>query len=184
MYKRDEITIIDNFLSSEKFKKLSNEFFDENRRWRIVPSIHVYDAGKEHCMNPKYDVQGVDLLFHYLEPEISEEKLYPLAPIFSKLKVSKKQITKVKANCNFCRSENYVSGFHVDVEKRYLENGMTAIFYLNTNDGKTLFETGEEIESIENRIVIFPNQMRHAPMWQTDCARRVILNINWDLTES
>ena len=37
----------------------------------------------------------------------------------------------------------------------HVENWKTALFYLNTNDGYTKFESGEIVETVANRLVIF-----------------------------
>ena len=60
-----------------------------------------------------------------------------------------------------------------------LENQKTGIFYMNTNNGKTIFEDGEEIDSVENRMVIFPASKRHAGTTHTDTICRCLINFNW-----
>ena len=54
----------------------------------------------------------------------------------------------------------------------------TAIFYLNTCNGKTVVN-GTEVESIANRVVIFPANTPHYVISQTDTDRRIVLNINY-----
>ena len=56
---------------------------------------------------------------------------------------------------------------------------LTAIFYINTNNGYTYFEDGQKIESIENRMVMFPSNIPHAGATCTDEDRRVVLNLNY-----
>ena len=55
----------------------------------------------------------------------------------------------------------------------------TAIFYLNTNNGKTLFKNNKQIDSIENRVVIFPSNLEHTGTTHTDKDFRIVLNINY-----
>ena len=55
----------------------------------------------------------------------------------------------------------------------------TAILYINTNNGITIFETGEEIKSEENKIVMFPSNLKHTGTTHTDEKVRVVLNINY-----
>ena len=32
---------------------------------------------------------------------------------------------------------------------------------MNTNNGKTLFENGKEVDSVANRLVVFGNTLKH-----------------------
>ena len=42
-----------------------------------------------------------------------------------------------------------------------IENSLTSILYINTNDGYTKFEDGTIVESVENRLVTFDSRMKH-----------------------
>ena len=65
-------------------------------------------------------------------------------------------------------------------EERVIDsNPKTAIFYINTNNGYTLFEDGTKVESVENRICIFPYYMKHTGTTCTDKNQRVVININY-----
>ena len=65
-------------------------------------------------------------------------------------------------------------------EKRMLESTpMTAILYINTNDGYTVFEDGTKIDSVANRICIFPYYLKHSGTTCTNANRRIALNINY-----
>ena len=54
-----------------------------------------------------------------------------------------------------------------------------ALLFLNTNDGYTKFEDGTKVESIANRMVIFPTNIKHTGTTCTDQQSRIVLNINW-----
>ena len=54
----------------------------------------------------------------------------------------------------------------------------TAIFYLNTNNGYTLFEDGTKVDSIANRMVVFNSNTLHAGCTPTDTLRRCVINFN------
>jgi len=56
----------------------------------------------------------------------------------------------------------------------------TGIFYLNTNNGETIFENGERVKSVENTFVTFPSNLRHTGTTNTcNAAYRVVLNFNY-----
>ena len=51
---------------------------------------------------------------------------------------------------------------------------------MNTNNGWTEFENGDRVDSVENRLVIFDSQMKHAGNTSTDQKIRVLINFNYD----
>ena len=55
----------------------------------------------------------------------------------------------------------------------------TAIFYVNSNNGYTEFENGAIVESEENRMVVFPAEMKHRGTSCTDKKIRVVINFNY-----
>ena len=55
----------------------------------------------------------------------------------------------------------------------------TGIYYVNTNDGYTVFEDGTKIDSVANRICIFPYYLKHSGTTCTNANRRIALNINY-----
>jgi len=69
---------------------------------------------------------------------------------------------------------------HIDYEKdgKCLPN-ISAIYYVNTNNGYTEFKNGEIVNSVQNRLVSFPTHMSHRAMGQTDKDRRIVLNFNY-----
>ena len=56
---------------------------------------------------------------------------------------------------------------------------MTAVFYVNTNNGYTIFESGEKVSSVENRMVIFDSNILHTGTTCTDERVRCVLNFNY-----
>ena len=50
---------------------------------------------------------------------------------------------------------------------------------MNTNNGKTIFKHGEEVNSVANRMVIFNSNLEHAATSHTDEKTRVVVNFNY-----
>ena len=69
-----------------------------------------------------------------------------------------------------------IGGYHID---QSFNNAKTAIYYVNSNNGWTEFETGEVVNSVANRIVIFDSNIKHVGYSCTDEKTRVVLNINY-----
>ena len=56
---------------------------------------------------------------------------------------------------------------------------LTSIFYMNTNNGCTVFEDGTEIKSVANRVVTFPRSTKHAGTTCSDENVRILINFNY-----
>ena len=66
-----------------------------------------------------------------------------------------------------------------DFEEEVASHWTTAIFYINTNNGYTEFENGEKIESVANRLIMFPSNIKHRGVTQTDEQTRIMINFNF-----
>ena len=86
-------------------------------------------------------------------------------------------IARIKAICVLRTPEliEFTWGFHTD----FNNNEITAIYYINDNDGYTLFEDGTKVESVANRFVRFPCTTRHTGTTCTDTDRRLLINFNY-----
>ena len=70
------------------------------------------------------------------------------------------------------------SPYHQDQSKN--PNHKIAIYYINTNNGYTIFEHNKQkVESIANRLVMFHGSLVHAGCSTTNQKRRVVLNLNY-----
>ena len=89
-------------------------------------------------------------------------------------------ICRIKFN-SIPKAEKIIThGFHQDIyfDESLTEDGVkSAILYMNSNDGFTVFENGTKVKSIANRLVKFPSTLKHSGTTCTDCQRRVALNI-------
>ena len=75
------------------------------------------------------------------------------------------------------RQENpSISDFHTDYDG---EKITTAIFYLNTNNGVTEIKGGDRIDSVRNRLIMFPANTTHRAIGQTDVNQRIVINFNF-----
>ena len=60
-----------------------------------------------------------------------------------------------------------------------LKQWTTSIFYMNTNNGYTIFENGTKVESVANRMITFPANIKHTGTSCTDEKTRVVINFNY-----
>lgn len=108
----------------------------------------------------------------------SSDHIAVLDPLLKILNPS--AILRIKANLSPRSEQRIVQGFHTDITQF---KGKTAIFYVNTNDGKTIFDDGTEIESVENRLLIFDSTLTHSGTTCTNTKVRCVINFNyyeWD----
>jgi|TARA_B100000902_G_scaffold335115_1_gene334646 hypothetical protein len=158
------VRIEDDFLSQEDLDKLDSIissyhfpwFFQKNQTWDDDPFFcHVM-----YCL------------------DMAESQFYPqVSEIFKK---HLNWTSMYRLNVNLVPKIGSTSNFHTDVNEEHNEEVMTtAIFYLNTNNGYTEFESGERVESISNRLLEFPSSCRHRATGQTDTDKRIVLNFNY-----
>lgn len=164
------IEVIDNFLSDFEFKIIQNKFLDDPKLyWQFNP---IRDGKyQQFSHEEKKPFQFVHGLYRDFCP--TSDYFHHIKPIIKKLKI--RALLRAKVNLT-TRTENIIQGdFHQD----YSYDHRVAIFYLNTNNGYTLFEDGTKIESVANRMVLFDGHLRHLGTNCTDKQRRVVLNINY-----
>lgn len=175
--------IIDNFLDKEDFIRLIFELDDPHMPWlqsTILSSRAIADHFHKHkklILEDKYNIQFCHILGE------NEEFLQPL---FKKLGVV--NLHRCKANLTVANDNHIGHGFHIDIARSIQNtkesfNCSTAILYINDNNGYTEFDTGEKIESVQNRVVIFKNGLLHQGVSCTDVSKRIVLNINYETLE-
>ena len=64
---------------------------------------------------------------------------------------------------------------HTDVDAKC----KTAIYYVNSNNGVTLFKKQQSVASLANRISIFSSDEIHTGISHTDEQIRMVINLNY-----
>jgi len=96
-------------------------------------------------------------------------------PIADKLEINFNDVLRCKVNLSMVSKEPYKSGFHIDNDGPH----QVAIYYVNTNNGYTELITGEQIQCVKNRLLIFDGMIEHRAVKQTNTKTRVNININY-----
>lgn len=165
--------IRDNFLGREDFKALQEELMGPYFPWYYNP----YIAFENDESDESYQLVHV----FYTNFEVTSDFYYLLDPIWEA--INPKQILRAKINLGPRKSETkqYEGGWHTDFTDvpEEVTNLTTAVFYINTNNGHTLFEGGTKVESVENRFASFPTLTPHTSVSQTDSKVRIVLNLNY-----
>jgi len=156
-----------NFLNKVDFKNLEQLIMDYNFPWFFSK---VSTVGKGNY----YRQFEHTFILEKGIPNTTEYALNILKPLFNKLNC--REINRVKANLLWRDCKITEHSMHVDQE---VENGKTAVLYINTCNGYTKFKNGEKIKSERNKCVEFDSKLKHTGSSCTNKDRRVTLNINY-----
>lgn len=159
-----EYKITDNFLSKEDFRNMQTRIVHSNQfPWYYSSEITNMDDGKNfQFVHPFYDFwnwKGNDV--------------WVIQPLLDK--IDPKAWIRIKANLTTQSSDVHEQGWHVD----YDFPCTTAVFYMNDNNGCTVFEDGTRVESKANRLVEFDSKYAHTGTSHTDTRTRVVINMNY-----
>lgn len=170
------IEIFDNYLPEHEYERIRAYFEGDNDggaihnscAWTYYPGITLKNDGH---------FQFVQLVFS--QHTVLSPAYDLLAPIIDKERMC--AIARIKANCTTHTAEvvEFTNGFHTD----FNSDIMTGIYYINTNDGYTLFEDGSKCDSVANRFCRFPARTKHTATTCTDANRRLVVNFNYATTD-
>jgi hypothetical protein len=165
-----DYSVIDNFLPSDEFEKLSKLMPGTyDFPWFYNPFIATRDPNE-------FGFQFTHLFYSNEYGGITSEYFNNMLALINKMEA--KQIHKIKANLSGRTPTHEEGGWHVDnaVDRPC----RTAILYLNTNNGYTKFEDGTIVESVANRYVEFDSTIPHTSVSHTDQKIRCLINFNFD----
>jgi len=172
-----EIKIIDDFLPLKNFKYIKklllspafnwfyNDYAVEEKDNSYIQFVHTFYDSHYNDWHGKYNVIQSDF-FKYMFPIL--DRFDPPVRILTRIKANLTLPTKEK-------NQNYF--FHKDSLNK---EGMAAVYYVNTNNGATVFCNGQQVKSKENRLVLFPITLDHGVKRHTSGSKvRIVINFNW-----
>lgn len=138
--------VVDNFLEKDVFLNLKENILNnQNFSWNFVNTVSTIDSND--------GIFFVNLLYFY--EGLVDKDLSVVKPIMDKLNIEDLWRIKVNLYPKDCINKRYDN--HIDFD--YSHTG--CIFYLNTNNGKTILNDKIEIDSIENRALFFDPSQPH-----------------------
>ena len=163
--------IEDNFLDQKVFDELQTFMMGVAIDWHYQKAID-YPNEKDKFMFTH--------MFYFRAP--SSQFIGNLKPIIDILEPM--SIWRIKANLLTKTSKIIENEFHIDIgdlknSSEQLKQWTTSIFYINTNNGYTKFEDGSIVESVANRMITFPSNMKHTGTSCTDEKTRIVINFNY-----
>lgn len=157
--------VIDDFISSYDYDQLKDYLLGTEIRWKFNDHKVQPDDGQLQFTHMFFETRRFGTF--------NEKSLVLIDPIFARLNPD--IVLKVKANLEPKTEKPVQHLFHRDTK----HHNKTAVYYVNTNNGGTIFKNGDKVDSKANRIVIFDAQELHAGVTCTDEQVRVVLNLNY-----
>ena len=163
------IEVIDDFLPEEEFKSIQSLMMGCNGDPPRSEFPWYYIQGTAHLYDGLYHMTHM-----FFQPDVGANSEH--IDIWNNFmsKIGAKECKRIKANLTFKTPTIEPGPFHSDYSDM-----KTAIFYINTNNGYTEFADGTRIESIANRLVTFPGNLRHTGTTCTDQPFRMVINFNY-----
>lgn len=158
--------VIDNFLPEDSFLKIKNLMTDAKFEWHLSPWVS----------NLEEDLK-VTSSYYFTHLFFCGFHVDPYWTVFGDFlnKIDCKALIRIKANMYPSTTNIEYQSDHYDYE--FPHRG--AILYMNTNDGFTIIEDGVEIESVENRVLLFDPSKPHNSTTCTNDKCRVNINFNF-----
>lgn len=160
--------IFDNLLSEEDFTKIQEIFLGDNFPWFY----------QDHILQAEKDADRFQFTHNLYRDGEQSPYLELVGPVLHAIKAT--NVYRVKANIKGRTPEAEVGGWHTDFPPEELVC-MTGVFYLNDNNGYTVFEDGSKVESKANRFVAFRSDQKHSGVSHTDVKVRCLINFNYDV---
>lgn len=159
--------VFDNLLSEEDFFKIQEVLLGNNFPWFYQSFIlHAeQDADRFQFSHPFYRDN---------EPSPYVEIVNPILEA-----IKAETVYRIRATMKGRTAEPEYSGWHTDFPPEELVC-TTGVFYVNDNNGATIFEDGSQVESKANRFVAFRSDQKHSGLSNTDAKVRCLINFNYD----
>lgn len=163
-----DIEVIDNVFPEDYFKSIQEMFLSNTFPWFCEPaSVHEDDCFPQFVHAIYREFQPCSESWQYVKGMLNPLGVHGLY--------------RIKANATPVYSEVVEKAMHIDMKES--DGSVTphrvALIYINDNDGYTIFEDGTKVESVANRMVLFPGHIKHAGTNCTNAPIRVVVNIDY-----
>ena len=155
--------IIDDFLPEEEFNSIQSLLMGFEFTW-------FYQSGAVKPDDGQYQMCHM-----FFQPDVGPNCEHIDMWNNFMIKIGAKQCKRIKANLTFKTPTPEPTNYHIDYP-----DIKTAIFYINTNNGYTEFQSGVRVSSVANRVCIFDSNLKHRGVTPTEGEhQRVVVNFNY-----
>ena len=170
---QDYYKVTDNFLDTGTFNTLSNEL--------LMPTFPWYPSSIDAEDHESNRLRNMQFVHYFYENNMAMDGCNILFPLVKK--IDPLAVLRIKGNITLQHDTQLKHNLHVDITNTTNPTVMVSIFYLNTNNGWTEFEDGTKIHSVANRLVTFPNYIKHTSVSCSDQTYRMVLNLNYIISD-
>lgn len=168
--------INDNVFPEKVFKHMSDYFIGDftDAEYRLCNTIVQTGSQENGASLDTYQFVHSVISDGLVKSSKSLDVLGPLLAYIRPL-----MIQRIKVNITPRTRGSIETGMHSDIAPQLYPKDCvikSCIFYLNSTDGYTSFETGERVESVENRLLIFDSAKRHSGNTCTNKNYRAVVN--------
>ena len=170
----------DNFLGQKEFDELQTFMMGDDFAWFFKYGYYAdpLNDDKEEAE----DFSANSFIHTFYEDGVPRSSHMDQLQCFVKL-LKPVAFWRIRGNL-LTRSPNIIEHpLHTDMTflaEEQLKQWTTSIFYVNTNNGYTVFEDADlKVESVANRMLTFPAYMKHTGTTCTDQQIRIIINFNY-----
>tara|TARA_B100001175_G_scaffold76645_1_gene64031 strand:- start:684 stop:1175 length:492 start_codon:yes stop_codon:yes gene_type:complete len=160
--------VIDNFLPDDYYEHLYNLITDTKFSWMYQNQVASTGEDPRANLDHYYFVHSL-----FYEYQIESPLYDNFVHLFKLLNVQFLFRARVLLYVN--QGKQIIHDRHVD----HGESCKTALVYMNSNDGFTEFETGERVDSIKNRLLLFDGSVSHSSSTPTDTKDRMLLSVTY-----
>jgi hypothetical protein len=159
------IKVFKNVLKKEEADYLEDRFTSNTFPWFITRGIVNEKIDKDYQFNHIF----------YTDFRINSDSFNLLEPILNVLKPT--SLIRIKAN--LVPKDNKITKHKMHTDVPAPTSSKTAVYYVNTNNGFTLFKKNKKITSEKNKLVMFNSDTEHASTTCTNKDYRIVLNFNY-----
>lgn len=162
------IIISDNHLPRTEWRSIHDMMLGNEFPWYFHEQKVTEGPGVE-------DLRNYQLGHAFLVDNVLRSSYMPLLSTLI-ASLGRVSLLRIKANLTPMTETLHTYPMHTDYD---YENVRTAVYYVNDNDGATVFDSGERIANLANRLVTFPAPIVHAGTSCTDTKVRCVINLNF-----
>jgi hypothetical protein len=168
---RQMVKVIDNAINESDFAFIQHHFLNSESEVPYFISNEVIEDQEEDQLDSFQFVHPI-VAHGYVQQPTSVQILQPILSV-----IDPWVMLRLKINITHRTSDVVENGWHTD--SLYVPPDVkikSSLFYLNDNDGYTKFETGEKVESVSNRLVLFDAMEKHTGTTCSNAKYRAVVN--------
>ena len=146
-----------------------------------MPSVPWYPSRIDAEESEGNKLRNMQFVHYFYENNMAMDGCNILFPLVKK--IDPLAVLRIKGNITLQHDTQLKHNLHVDITNTTNPTVMVSIFYMNTNNGWTEFEDGVKIHSVANRLVTFPNYIKHTSVSCSDQTYRMVLNLNYVISD-